>query len=119
MREKKSRLFAVATIIIILVLALFIVFSGRIFGWLSARYLSTESSQISLPDTSSSTATYFDTSILDDKQFQALKDYSSGFDFDIVGQKTMAPAQNILDDEGNIIGQSVIPKTYSGNNRPF
>ncbi len=119
MREKKSRLFAVAITTIILILALFIAFSGRIFDWLSARYLSSGSSQISLPDISSSTSAYFDASILEDKGFQALKDYSSGFDFDTIGQKTLAPAQNILDEEGNIIGQSAPSKTYLGNNRPF
>ena len=118
MKEHSSRLFAVVTIAIIVLLASFIVFSGRIFDWFSAKSIS------NTPINSSITASpnnddYFNTAIFDDKQFDGLKDSSTGFSFDVVGKKTMPPAQNVFDENGNLIGQKVPVKTYIGNNRPF
>lgn len=118
MKENNSRLFVAATIIIVLLLGLFMVFGGRIFDWLSKKSISSAiPAETSLPGTTNEE--YFDTSIFSDKQFDGLKDSSSGFEFDTVGKKTMPPAQNIFDDQGNLIGKQVPAKTYVGNNRPF
>lgn len=119
MKENNSRLFVAATIIIVLLLAAFMALSGRIFDWLSSKSASSAGTAETAAANPADSGDYFNTSILGDKRFDGLKDSSSGFDFDTVGKKTMPPAQNIFDAQGNLIGKQTPVKTYVGNNRPF
>jgi hypothetical protein len=62
---------------------------------------------------------YFKSGVFSDKQYSSLKDNSAAFDFNKVGARTLPPIQDILDQDGNVIGKKSPVKSYVGNNRPF
>ena len=116
-REKKSGLFPVYMIILLLLVGAFMAFSGEVFDFMSRHAIS--DSLVNVSGQASVADDYFKSNIFSDKQYSSLKNHSSAFDFDRVGTRTMPPVLDILDEEGKVIGQKTPVKSYVGNNRPF
>ena len=115
--KKKGGLFPAYMIILLLLVGAFVAFSSDVFDFMSRHAISDSlinvSGQVSVADD------YFKSNIFSDKQYSSLKDGSSTFDFNQVGARTLPPVQDILDEDGNIVGQKTPIKSYVGNNRPF